>query len=152
MAAKFGRARRDQDAEVGYSYDAEFQVESYLRHQGEKFSRYFDANSYLLITRALDYFDPARTAGGDLAEALKDVQSDFLLVSFSTDWRFPPAQSREIAQTLLKHQKSVTYAEIDAPHGHDAFLLDDARYHAVVRGYFDRIATRLGLNVAGEHA
>jgi len=149
MAAKFGRTRRAQAAGVGYGYDAEFEVESYLRHQGEKFSRYFDANSYLLITRALDYFDPARAAGGDLAQALKDVQSDFLLVSFSTDWRFPPAQSREIAQALLKHQKSVTYAEIDAPHGHDAFLLNDARYHAVVRGYFDRIATRLGLAERG---
>jgi len=140
MAAKFGRARRGQAEEFQYGYDAEFEVESYLRHQGEKFSRYFDANSYLLITRALDYFDPARAAGGDLAQAFKDVLSDFLLVSFSTDWRFPPECSREIVQALLKHQKSVTYAEIDAPHGHDAFLLDDARYHAVVRGYCERIA------------
>jgi len=145
MAAKFGRARREEAQDLRYGYDAEFQVESYLRHQGEKFSRYFDANSYLLITRALDYFDPARAAGGDLAQALKNVLSDFLLVSFSTDWRFPPAQSREIAQALLKRQKSVTYAEINAPRGHDEFLLDDARYHAVVRGYFDRIAARLGL-------
>jgi len=147
MAAKFGRARREEAQGVRYGYEAEFEVESYLRHQGEKFSRYFDANSYLLITRALDYFDPARAAGGDLAQAFKDVQSDFLLVSFSTDWRFPPAQSREIARALLRRQKSVTYAEIDAPHGHDAFLLDDARYHAVVRGYCARIAERLGLAV-----
>jgi len=145
MAAKFGRTRREEAQDLRYDYEAEFQVESYLRYQGEKFSRYFDANSYLLITRALDYFDPARAAGGDLAQALKDVQSDFLLVSFSTDWRFPPAQSREIVRALLKHRKSVTYAEIDAPHGHDAFLLDDARYHAVVRGYCERIAERLGL-------
>lgn len=147
MAEKFGRARRGEPAsgEFHYGYDAEFEVESYLRYQGEKFSRYFDANTYLLITRALDYFDPARETGGDLAQALKDVQSDFLLVSFSTDWRFPPARSREIAQALLKHRKSVTYAEIDAPHGHDAFLLGDARYHAVVQGYYDRIAAKLDL-------
>jgi len=145
MAAKFGRARRQAAQDFQYGYDAEFEVESYLRHQGEKFSRYFDANSYLLITRALDYFDPARATGGDLARAFQDVLSDFLLVSFSTDWRFPPECSRELVQALLKHRKSVTYAEIDAPHGHDAFLLDDARYHAVVRGYCDRIAERLGL-------
>jgi len=150
MTTKFGRARRGQSHEFQYGYDAEFEVESYLRHQGEKFSRYFDANSYLLITRALDYFDPARATGGDLARAFKDVLSDFLLVSFTTDWRFPPACSREMVQALLKHQKSVTYAEIDAPHGHDAFLLDDVRYHAVVRGYCDRIAERLGLHPAGE--
>jgi len=149
MATKFGRARRQAAQDFQYGYDAEFEVESYLRHQGEKFSRYFDANSYLLITRALDYFDPARATAGDLAQAFKDVLSDFLLVSFTTDWRFPPACSREIVQALLKHQKSVTYAEIDAPHGHDAFLLDDARYHAVVRGYCDRIAARLGLHDGG---
>jgi len=149
MAAKFGRARRQAAQDFQYGYDAEFEVESYLRYQGEKFSRYFDANSYLLITRALDYFDPARATGGDLAQAFKDVLSDFLLVSFSTDWRFPPACSREMVQALLKHRKSVTYAEINAPHGHDAFLLDDARYHAVVRGYCDRIAERLGLHNNG---
>jgi len=147
MAEKFGRARRGeaQDSAFLFGYEAEFEVESYLRHQGEKFSRYFDANSYLLITRALDYFDPARDTGGDLARALDGVQSDFLLVSFSTDWRFPPERSREIVQALLKCRKSVTYAEINAPHGHDAFLLDDTRYHAVVRGYIARIATSLGL-------
>jgi len=145
MAEKFGRTRRENVQEFQYGYDAEFEVESYLRYQGEKFSRYFDANSYLLITRALDYFDPARATAGDLAQALKDVLCDFLLVSFSTDWRFPPERSREIVQALLKHQKSVTYAEVDAPHGHDAFLLEDVRYHAVVRGYCERIATRLGL-------
>jgi homoserine O-acetyltransferase len=123
----------------------EFEVESYLRYQGEKFSTYFDANTYLLITRALDYFDPSRNHGGDLARALQGVHADFLLVSFSTDWRFPPARSREIARALLKNKRPVTYAEIDAPHGHDAFLLDDARYHAVVQGYYDRIAAKLGL-------
>ncbi|HYG44881.1 MAG TPA: homoserine O-acetyltransferase [Bordetella sp.] len=148
MAEKFGRTQREP-AEGGayrYGYDVEFEVESYLRYQGEKFTRYFDANTYLLITRALDYFDPARGTGGDLARALAPAQADFLLVSFSTDWRFPPERSREIVRALLKNGSPVTYAEIDAPHGHDAFLLDDSRYHAVVRGYYDRIARELGLN------
>ncbi|CAM3398459.1 homoserine O-acetyltransferase [Bordetella sputigena] len=147
MAEKFGRTQREPGAngEYRYGYDVEFEVESYLRYQGEKFSRYFDANTYLLITRALDYFDPSRTHGGDLARSLASAQAGFLLVSFSTDWRFPPERSREIVRALLKNGRPVTYAEIDAPHGHDAFLLDDARYHAVVRAYYDRIAHELGL-------
>ncbi|HUG59202.1 MAG TPA: homoserine O-acetyltransferase [Candidimonas sp.] len=147
MAEKFGRTQREpaDNGEFHYGYDVEFEVESYLRYQGEKFSTYFDANTYLLTTRALDYFDPSRNHGGDLARALKDATADFLLVSFSTDWRFPPARSREIVRSLLKNKRAVTYAEIDAPHGHDAFLLDDARYHAVVQGYYDRIAATLGL-------
>ena len=147
MAEKFGRTRRGEDADskFRYGYDAEFEVESYLRYQGEKFSRYFDANTYLLITRALDYFDPALAHAGDLSRALASAQADFLLVSFTTDWRFPPSRSREIVQALLKNRTPVTYAEIDAPHGHDAFLLGDTRYHAVVQGYYDRIAAKLGL-------
>jgi len=147
MAQRFGRQQRapGQGGEFHYGYDVEFEVESYLRYQGEKFSRYFDANTYLLITRALDYFDPSRNCGGDLARALKPAEADFLLVSFTTDWRFPPERSREIVRSLLKNKSAVTYAEIDAPHGHDAFLLDDARYHAVVQGYFDRMASSLGL-------
>lgn len=150
MAEKFGRTQRQARDGAGegnwqYGYDVEFEVESYLRYQGEKFSRYFDANTYLLITRALDYFDPARTCGGDLAQALARASADFLLVSFSTDWRFPPERSREMVRALLKNGRPVSYAEIDAPHGHDAFLLTDARYHAVVAGYFDRIALSLGL-------
>jgi homoserine O-acetyltransferase/O-succinyltransferase len=117
MAEKFGRARREpaENGAYRYGYDVEFEVESYLRYQGEKFSRYFDANTYLLITRALDYFDPARATGGDLALALSPAQSNFLLVSFSTDWRFPPERSREIVRALLKNGSSVTYAELDAP-------------------------------------
>lgn len=147
MAERFGRQQRvaTESGEFRYGYDVEFEVESYLRYQGEKFSTYFDANTYLLITRALDYFDPARPCGGDLACALKPAQADFLLVSFTTDWRFSPERSREIVRALLKNKSSVTYAEIDAPHGHDAFLLDDLRYHAVVQGYFDRVAASLGL-------
>ena len=142
MNAKFGRELREAVAQNvdGYRFstqDIEFQIESYLRYQGEKFSDYFDANTYLLITRALDYFDPARAHGGDLTAAFATTRAKFLLVSFSTDWRFPPARSREMVKALLENRRDVSYAEIDAPHGHDAFLLDDARYLGVVRAYFD---------------
>ncbi|HRP30010.1 MAG TPA: homoserine O-acetyltransferase, partial [Burkholderiaceae bacterium] len=109
------------------------------RYQGDKFSEYFDANTYLLITRALDYFDPAREHGGDLARAFAAATCKFQLVSFTTDWRFSPARSREIVKALLDNRLDVSYAEIDAPHGHDAFLLDDARYHALLRARFERI-------------
>ena len=111
-----------------------------MRYQGDKFSDYFDANTYLLITRALDYFDPARTYGGSLTRALARAQARFLLVSFTTDWRFAPKRSREIVKSLLDNRRRVSYAEIDAPHGHDAFLLDDARYMSVMRSYFNSIA------------
>ena len=147
MNAKFGRQLRhavqDAAASTDYRYstqDVEFQIESYLRYQGDKFADYFDANTYLLITRALDYFDPARTFGGSLTQALAAARSKFLLVSFVTDWRFAPSRSREIVKALLDNQRDVSYAEIDAPHGHDAFLLDDVRYHSVVRSYFDSLA------------
>ncbi|MCK9516480.1 MAG: homoserine O-acetyltransferase [Ottowia sp.] len=144
MSRRFGRELRSAVAHStnGYRFstqDIEFQIESYLRHQGDKFSTFFDANTYLLITRALDYFDPAAAHGGDLTQTLARTQARFLLVSFSTDWRFPPARSREIVKALLENRRPVSYAEIDAPHGHDAFLLDDARYLGVVRAYFDRI-------------
>ena len=123
----------------------EFQIESYLRYQGDKFSDYFDANTYLLITRALDYFDPAREHGGRLSAALARASAKFLLISFSTDWRFAPARSREIVKALLENRREVSYAEIDAPHGHDAFLLDDPRYLAVVRAYFEHtVAPEIG--------
>ncbi|MBL8334738.1 MAG: homoserine O-acetyltransferase, partial [Rubrivivax sp.] len=113
----------------------------YLRHQGDKFSEYFDANTYLLITRALDYFDPAAGHGGNLAAAFEPARGKrFLLVSFTTDWRFAPARSREIVKALVDNRIDVSYAEIDAPHGHDAFLLDDERYHRVMRAYFAGIA------------
>ena len=140
MELKFGRELKA--AELNYStLDIEFQIESYLRHQGDKFSEYFDANTYLLITRALDYFDPAREFGGDLSRAFAAANGNrFLLVSFATDWRFSPARSREIVKALVDNRIAVSYAEIDAPHGHDAFLLDDPRYHGVMRAYFDRVA------------
>jgi homoserine O-acetyltransferase len=143
MAEKFGRElQRSAGApdEYRFSFDVEFEVESYLRYQGDKFSSYFDANTYLLITRALDYFDPARRHGGSLSRALAEVQAQFLIISFSTDWRFPPNRSRDIVEALLSNKREVSYAEIDAPHGHDAFLLDDARYHNLVRAYFKKIA------------
>jgi homoserine O-acetyltransferase len=145
MAERFGRARRGRAEGDGYDFgfEVEFEIESYLRYQGEKFSAYFDANTYLLITRALDYFDPAAAHGGDLAAALAPATADFLIASFTTDWRFSPARSREIVHALLANRRAVTYAEIDAPHGHDAFLLDDPQYHAVVRAYFERIAQGL---------
>ena len=141
MEAKFGRELKALDGRLGYTtQDIEFQIESYLRHQGDKFSEYFDANTYLLITRALDYFDPALAHGGSLARAFATArQNRFLLVSFTTDWRFSPARSREIVKALVDNRIDVSYAEIEAPHGHDAFLLDDPRYHAVMRAYFDRI-------------
>ena len=141
MNEKFGRQLREISSNhaSGYKFstqDVEFQIESYLRYQGDKFSEYFDANTYLLITRALDYFDPAAAFGGDLSAALSHAKASFLLVSFTTDWRFAPARSREIVKALLDNQIDVSYAEIDAPHGHDAFLLEDARYMGVVRSYF----------------
>ena len=133
--------RASAPTEYRYStQEVEFQIESYLRHQGDKFSTYFDANTYLLITRALDYFDPAREHGGQLSAALASATASFLLVSFTTDWRFSPERSREIVKALLDNRRDVSYAEIDAPHGHDAFLLDDPRYLNTVRAYFDRVA------------
>ena len=151
MNEKFGRQLRSAVAganEGSYLYstqEVEFQIESYLRYQGDKFADYFDANTYLLITRALDYFDPAREHGGNLSKALAAAKAKFLLVSFATDWRFAPARSREIVKALLDNQRDVSYAEIDAPHGHDAFLLDDARYHGVVRAYFNNMAQEVGV-------
>jgi homoserine O-acetyltransferase len=148
MNEKFGRSLRSSNdtdpaaaAELAYRYttqDVEFQIESYLRYQGDKFSEYFDANTYLLITRALDYFDPAREHDGNLSAALAKARAKFLLVSFTTDWRFSPKRSREIVKALLENRRDVSYAEIDAPHGHDAFLLDDPRYLNAVRAYFDQ--------------
>jgi homoserine O-acetyltransferase len=148
MESKFGRelVGRDRYDAPNYStQDIEFQIESYLRYQGDKFSDYFDANTYLLITRALDYFDPARAFQGNLTQAMAQATAKFLVISFTTDWRFSPARSHEIVKALLDNQRDVAYAEIDAPQGHDAFLLDDPRYHGVMRAYFDRMAQDLGL-------
>jgi len=138
MADKFGRELRH--GKLGFSYDIEFQIESYLRHQGDKFAAYFDANTYLLMTKALDYFDPARELDGDLNRAFSVARAKFLVVSFTTDWRFSPERSREILHALLHNKRDVSYAEITSAHGHDSFLMDDEQYFAVMRNYLDRIA------------
>lgn len=143
MAQKFGRSLRGAK-DYRFGFDVEFEIESYLRHQGEKFSGYFDANTYLRITRALDYFDPARSYGGDLTKALAPATAAFCLVSFTTDWRFPPERSREMVSALMQNNARLTYAEIDAPHGHDAFLMSDPRYHALIREYFRQVHSTLG--------
>jgi homoserine O-acetyltransferase len=138
MADKFGRSLRS--GKLGYGYDIEFEIESYLRYQGDKFASYFDANTYLLMTKALDYFDPAREYNGNLDKAFLAAQADFLVVSFTTDWRFAPERSREIVNALLHNHRNVSYAEIASTHGHDSFLMPDQHYHAVMRAYLDRIA------------
>ena len=138
MEEKFGRSLREG---LKFSFAPEFQIESYLRYQGDKFAEYFDANTYLRITKALDYFDPAQATGGNLGRALMPASCRFLVASFTTDWRFPPARSREIVKALVDHRRDVSYAEIDAPHGHDAFLLDDPQYHGLVRTYMESVAS-----------
>jgi homoserine O-acetyltransferase/O-succinyltransferase len=137
MGERFGRQLRDG---LNYSFAPEFEIESYLRYQGEKFAEYFDANTYLGITKALDYFDPASATGGDLAQALSPARCRFLVIAFTTDCRFSPARSREIVKALVDNRRDVCYAEIVAPHGHDAFLLDTPQYHAIVRAYLERAA------------
>ena len=138
LGEKFGRVLKRE--EYGFNYDVEFEIESYLRYQGDKFAQVFDANTYLIMTKALDYFDPAKETGGNLAKALAPAKAGFFLASFSSDWRFPSARSREIVRALVAGAKRVTYAEIDAPHGHDAFLLDNPHYHKLVAAYLDNIA------------
>jgi homoserine O-acetyltransferase len=137
MAEKFGRLLRR--GALGFDFGTDFEVESYLRYQGDKFSSYFDANTYLRITKALDYFDPAADFGGDLSAAMARAKAAFLVVSFKSDWRFTPARSREMVKALLDNRKIVSYLEIDAPGGHDAFLLEDPRYHSGLRAYFASI-------------
>jgi homoserine O-acetyltransferase len=138
MAGKFGRGLRS--GEYKYGYDIEFEVESYLRYQGDKFAAYFDANTYLLMTKALDYFDPARHTEHNLARAFASVRANYLVVSFSSDWRFSPDRSREIVKALLHNKRDVSYAEITSQHGHDSFLMQDEQYFAVMRNYLNRVA------------
>jgi homoserine O-acetyltransferase len=137
MTEKFGRLLRR--GAPGFDFDIDFEIESYLRYQGDKFSTYFDANTYLRITKALDYYDPAADYGGDLTKALARAKAAFLVVSFKSDWRFPPPRSRDIVRALLDNRRIVSYLELDAPGGHDAFLLEDQRYHAALRSYFANI-------------
>jgi len=137
MATKFGRELRA--GELRFHFGIEFEIESYLRYQGDKFADYFDANTYLLMTKALDYFDPARECNGDLSATMAKANAKFLVVSFTTDWRFSPARSREIVRALLDNHLDVSYAEITSPHGHDSFLMEDAHYHAILRSYLENI-------------
>ena len=137
MAEKFGR--RTRHGKPSFNYDAEFEIESYLHHQGDKFAEVFDANTYLLTTRALDYFDPALDYDGDLHRALARAKADFFVASFTTDWRFAPEKSREIVYALLHNGLNVSYAEVDCPAGHDSFLLDDPHYHAALDAYLQGI-------------
>ncbi len=143
MRARFGRILRDGDGQYNFNYDVEFEVESYLRHQGNSFVDRFDGNTYLLMTKALDYFDPAREYGDDLAAAFRLAQAKFLVVSFSVDWRFSPARSREIVNALIAAGRDVSYARIDSQLGHDDFLMPIPQYHAVLRNYLDRVATEV---------
>ncbi|MFW5824460.1 MAG: homoserine O-succinyltransferase MetX [Marinobacter sp.] len=142
MGEKFGRELREQAYQFGY--DAEFQVESYLRYQGERFSESFDANTYLLMTRALDYFDPAWDTDDDLVKSLTRARCEFLVLSFSTDWRFTPARSEELVNAMIAARRKVSYAEIDAPWGHDAFLIPTPRYNAIFSTYMGRVAREVG--------
>ncbi|RKZ97636.1 MAG: homoserine O-acetyltransferase [Gammaproteobacteria bacterium] len=142
MGEKFGRELR-YDA-IQYGYDVDFQIESYLRYQSETFVEHFDANTYLLMTKALDYFDPAQEFGHDLAKTLASIQAKCLVVSFTSDWRFSPERSHEIVNALLSTGKEVTYAEIEAHQGHDAFLMPIPRYHEIFNSYMQRIAAECG--------
>lgn len=139
MGEKFGRELKSDKLNYDF-HSVEFQVESYLRYQGEEFSGRFDANTYLLMTKALDYFDPAAAQGGDLAATLAHVQADYCIMSFTTDWRFSPARSREIVDALMAARKNVCYLEIDSPYGHDAFLIPTPRYMQGFSNYMNRIA------------
>ena len=137
FSSKFGRKRRA--LEDRFDFDINFEIESYLHYQGDKFSGQFDANTYLLMTRALDYFDPARLTKGDLSKVLSRAKARFLVVSFSSDLRFAPSRSHEIVQALLKNKQPVSYAEVDSPFGHDSFLMKNGYYHNVVRGFMGAI-------------
>lgn len=138
MAAKFGRSLRN--GEIAFGFDVEFEIESYLRYQGDKFAELFDANSYLLMTKALDYFNPADAYNGDLSAAFRVAKANYLVLSFTTDWRFSPERSREIVKALLDNKINVSYAEVTSSHGHDSFLMETQYYHQLVRAYMNNIA------------
>jgi homoserine O-acetyltransferase len=141
MGEKFGRERKTEA--FNYGYDVEFEVESYLNYQGERFSKMFDANTYLLMTRVLDYFDPASDFGGSLEKAFEQATCSYFVVSFSTDWRFAPERSEQLVEAMVKAGRPVTYAEVDAPYGHDAFLIPTERYMAIFSAYMQRIVREI---------
>ncbi|MEQ6886258.1 homoserine O-acetyltransferase [Salicola sp. Rm-C-2C1-2] len=142
MGEKFGRELRDHAYHFGF--DVEFQVESYLQYQGVRFSESFDANTYLLMTRALDYFDPAREFGNDLTRAMAEARCSFLVLSFSSDWRFAPEHSHKLVNAMVDARRDVSYAEIDSDWGHDAFLVPNERYESLFRAYMNRVAKEHG--------
>jgi homoserine O-acetyltransferase len=144
---KFGRKLQERSAPT-FSFDADFQVESYLRHQGSTFVERFDANSYLYVTRAMDYFDLAADYGGLLAKAFRSIKTRFCVVSFNSDWLFPTTESRAIVHALNAGGASVSFVEIDTNKGHDAFLLDIPDLISTTRGFLDSAARARGLKVA----
>lgn len=144
MREKFGRELRE--GKISFDFNPQFEVESYLRYQGERFSTEFDANTYLLMTKALDYYDPAASYEHDLATAVTQAQCKFMVISFTTDWRFSPERSREIADALVEAQKEVSYAEIDSPQGHDAFLIPIPRYMEIFSAYMQRVKADMPAN------
>ncbi len=141
---KFGRNLQERD-NFSYGFDADFQVESYLRHQGSTFVERFDANSYLYITRAMDYFDLAAANGGALANAFRGTPTRFCVISFSSDWLFPTSESRAVVQALNAVAANVSFVEIQSDKGHDAFLLDEPEFHATLGGFLDGAAEHRGL-------
>ena len=138
MREKFGREMKE--GTLRFDFNPQFEVESYLQYQGERFSTAFDANTYLLMTKALDYYDPASEFNDDLSLALQQATAKFMLIAFTTDWRFSPERSREILDALVDAGKDVSYAEVDSPQGHDAFLIPIPRYMEIFRAYMERIA------------
>ena len=160
MRAKFGKTASEfekegdnfgrdlRDGKLSFGFNVDFQVESYLHYQGERFSKNFDANTYLLMTKALDYFDPSSDFNGDLSRAFSTSNCKFLLVSFSTDWRFPPERSREIVNALLETKKEVSYIEIEADQGHDAFLMPIPRYTSALKSYLCRLQHEIKNNAS----
>jgi homoserine O-acetyltransferase len=146
MRERFGRDLKTGDFTLGSDEEVEFQVESYLRKQGSAFSEVFDANTYLLMVRALDYFDLARDYDNDAVKAFSGAKAEYLVVSFTTDWRFAPARSQEIVNALIAAKKSVSYAEIDSDLGHDAFLMDIPRYKQIFTAYMQRIHKELSVS------
>ncbi|MBV8468077.1 MAG: homoserine O-acetyltransferase [Burkholderiales bacterium] len=143
LGGKFGRTLKSGGYQ--FSYGTEFEIESYLRYQGDRFADVFDANTYLLMTKALDYFDPARHFGGSLSAALSATSAQFLVASFNSDWRFAPERSQELVKALLAANKQVAYAEIDSVHGHDAFLMTDEAYVRLMHSYLNRVAKEVGV-------
>jgi len=144
LQRKFGRRLQDRTA-ITFGFDADFQVESYLRHQGSTFVDRFDANSYLYITRAMDYFDLAERHDGVLAEAFRDIETRFCVISFSSDWLYPTVESRHIVHALNSVAANVSFAEIESDNGHDAFLLKEPGFWRVLAGFMDGAAEHFGL-------